>query len=90
MGKNKKIKKTKKIAEPENKNSKKEIGKEKVDIDEEEKEKEGGALSDGVLDAFEEVAPVDPLLEIEEEDTLAEEDDDDEFDSGDYKPSDEW
>ena len=54
---------------------------------EEEPEKEGGTLSDGVLDAFEEVAPVDPLLE---EETVLTEDDDDEIDSGDYKANDEW
>ena len=54
---------------------------------EEEAEKDGGTLSDGVLDAFEEVALTDPLAE---EDTLATEDDDDEIDSGDYKANDEW
>jgi len=46
-------------------------------------------LSDGVLDAFDEIAPVvDPLLE--EEAVIPEEEDDDEIDSGDYRPSDEW
>ena len=54
---------------------------------EEETEKETGTLSDGVLDAFEEVAPVDPLLE---EETLLAEEEEDEIDSGDYKANDEW
>ena len=59
-----------------------------------EKEKEGGALSDGVLDAFdEEIAPTDPLLLSEENTTIGYDDDDEEdvgIDSGDYKPDDEW
>lgn len=56
--------------------------------EEEETEKEGGALSDGVLDAFDEVAPIDPLLEDE---TLPlEDEEDDELDSGDYRANDEW
>ena len=55
----------------------------------EEVEKDGGTLSDGVLDAFEEIAPVvDPLLE--DETVLPEDEEDDEMDSGDYKPLDEW
>lgn len=62
-----------------------------------ESEKEGGALSEGVLDAFdEEVAPTDPLI-MSEDDMESEEDDFDddeeknfEIDSGDYKPDDEW
>jgi len=53
---------------------------------EEEVEKESSTLSDGVLDAFDEVAPVDPLLEDE---TLLEEEEDD-LDSGDYRPNDDW
>ena len=63
---------------------KKEIPKETEEKDEEEV-KEGGALSDGVLDAFEETVPVvDPLLE--EEALLEAEDDEDDLD---YNPS-EW
>jgi len=54
---------------------------------EEETDKESSTLSDGVLDAFDEVAPVDPLLE--EEEVIVEEDEDD-IDSGDYKPLNEW
>lgn len=60
----------------------------KVVGEEEETEKEGGTLSDGVLDAFDEVAPVDPLLE--DDTLLPEEEDDDELDSGDYRANDEW
>lgn len=56
--------------------------------EEEETEKEGGTLSDGVLDAFEEVAPADSLLE--DESLSIENEDEDELDSGDYKPLDEW
>lgn len=55
--------------------------------EEEETEKESGTLSDWVLDAFEEVAPVDPLLEDE---ALLLEEEEDEIDSGDYKANDEW
>lgn len=76
---------------------KKAVGKKKVEtkevedvkkvVGEEEPEKEGGTLSDGVLDAFDELAPVDILLE---EETIIAEDEDDEIDSGDYKPLDEW
>ncbi len=55
---------------------------------EEEIEKESSTLSDGVLDAFDEVAPVDPLLE--DDSILPEDEEDDELDSGDYKPLDEW
>ena len=54
----------------------------------EETEKEGGALSDGVLDAFDEVAPTDPL--VEEDPFLTEEDEIEDLDSGDYSPEDEW
>jgi len=54
----------------------------------EETEKEGGALSDGVLDAFDEVAPTDPL--VEEDPFLNEEDEIEDLDSGDYSPEDEW
>ena len=58
---------------------------------EDEVEKESGTLSDGVLDAFDEVTPVDPLLLEEDEVVLPEnEEDDDEIDSGDYKPLDDW
>ena len=88
-----KIKKVKKTKKPEKIEKKKKI--EVVcaveDIKkiggEEEPEKEGGTLSDGVLDAFDELAPVDIL--IEEEAVLAEEEDD-ELDSGDYRANDEW
>ena len=52
-------------------------------------EKENSTLSDGVLDAFDEVAPVDSLL-LEDETILPEEEEEDELDSGDYKPLDEW
>ncbi len=81
-----KIKKTKKIATSKVKPAK-EVEEVKKVVGEEEPEKEGGTLSDGVLDAFDELAPVDVLLE--EEVVIAEEDDD-EIDSGDYKPLDEW
>jgi hypothetical protein len=54
----------------------------------EETEKEGGTLSDGVLDAFDEVAPTDPL--VEEDPFLNEEDEIEDLDSGDYSPEDEW
>jgi hypothetical protein len=78
-----KIKKTSKIKGKETEEEVKKVGGE-----EEETEKESGTLSDGVLDAFEEVAPVDPLL-IEDEVVLPEEEED-ELDSGDYRPNDEW
>jgi hypothetical protein len=65
----------------------KEVENEKKVAVEEEPEKEGGTLSDGVLDAFDEVAPADILLE---EETLLAEEDEDEIDSGDYKANDEW
>jgi hypothetical protein len=55
--------------------------------EEEEEPKEGGTLSDGVLDAFEEAAPVDPLEEdIVDIDALADKEDEDALD---YDP-DEW
>ena len=85
MPKNSKVKK---ITKTKNKAVKEEEVK-KVEGEEEETEKEGGALSDGVLDAFDEVAPVDPLL-LDEDTVLPEEDDDDELDSGDYRANDEW
>ena len=81
-----KIKKIKKISPVKNKKVKEE--EKKVVVGEEEPEKESGTLSDGVLDAFEELTPVDILLE--EETLLTEEDEDDELDSGDYKANDEW
>ena len=83
-------KKIKKTSGSENKNEKEEV--KKVVGEEEETEKESGTLSDGVLDAFEEVAPVDPLLEVEDETLIAaeESEEDDELDSGDYKANDEW
>lgn len=86
-----KTKKNKKIIKAKTKNIKKPPVKEEVKkIDcEEETEKEGGALSDGVLDAFDELTPSDILL-LEEETLLAEEDEEDELDSGDYKANDEW
>jgi len=79
--------KAKKTVKPEKKT--KEVKKEAVPAaegpkEEEEEVKEGGVISDGVLDAFEEAAPVDPLLEEEG----LEEDEDDEEDL-DYNPS-EW
>ena len=79
-----KVKKVKKSEDTEEKGIKPEVKGE-----EEEETKEGGALSDGVLDAFEEVAPVDPLLEVEEEVAVTEDDEDDEIDSGDYRANDE-
>lgn len=58
--------------------------------EEEEPEKEGGALSDGVLDAFEETAPADPLEGDEEtEKTLDDLIDEEDKDDMDYNP-DEW
>jgi len=59
--------------------------------EEEEPEKEGGALSDGVLDAFEETAPADPLEDedgtpIKSLDDIIDEEDKDDLD---YDP-DEW
>jgi len=83
MPKNKKVKK---IACAEDKDEKEDI--KKIGGEDEETEKESGTLSDGVLDAFDEVAPIDPLLE--EEVGLTEEEEEDEIDSGDYRPSDEW
>jgi hypothetical protein len=87
MPKTKKAKKTTKVKE------KKVIKDIKADVkpipgEEEETEKEGGALSDGVLDAFEEVTPVDPLLE--DETAVLEEEEEDDIDSGDYRDRDEW
>ena len=55
--------------------------------EEEETPKEGGVISDGVLDAFEETAPVDPLL-VDDEGTVDGDDDQDEEDL-DYNPA-EW
>jgi hypothetical protein len=79
--------KNKKIVTSEIKGKKEDI--KKID-GEEETEKESGTLSDGVLDAFDEVAPVvDPLL-IDDEVILPEEEEEEEIDSGDYKPLDEW
>ena len=81
--KNNKNKKTVSVEEKDVKDDIKKTG------GEEETDKEAGTLSDGVLDAFDEIAPVvDPLLE--EEAVIPEEEDDDEIDSGDYRPSDEW
>jgi len=82
MAKNKKIKKTISIK---NKGVKEDV---KKAGGEEEPEKESSTLSDGVLDAFDELAPVDLLL-LEEE-TAQVEEDGYELDSGDYKPLDEW
>ena len=81
MPKTKKIKKIIRQDDKDVKNAAKKIE------GEEEPEKEGGTLSDGVLDAFEELAPVDILLE---EEVVVTQDDDDEIDSGDYKANDEW
>ena len=61
----------------------------KEDEEEEGEPKDGGTLSDGVLDAFEEVAPVDPTEEDEELvdiDKIIDEEDEDDLD---YNP-DEW
>jgi hypothetical protein len=85
-----KIKKVKKTSKIKNKGVK---GVVEIDIKSvvvgEEPEKESSTLSDGVLDAFEELAPVDPLSE--EEAIIAEvEEEEDELDSGDYKANDEW
>ena len=65
------VKKIKKVIDTKTKGSKEE----EKDLDEDkEPEKEGGTLSDGVLDAFDEEVPVvDPL----EEESLSEDDDDD-------------
>jgi len=61
---------------------------------EEEDSKEGVVLSDSVLDALvdEEATPIDPLLAKEDEELLPIEEDDEEdiFDSGDYKNPDGW
>lgn len=56
--------------------------------DEEEEEPKEGALSDGVLDAFEEAAPADPLEEdiLVSLDELAEKEEEEDLD---YDP-DEW
>ncbi|MBA4320432.1 MAG: hypothetical protein C0412_18700 [Flavobacterium sp.] len=83
MGKNNKIKK---VAHTENKNVKEDV--KKVTGGEEETEKEVGTLSDGVFEAFDELAPIDPPLE--DESILPENEEGDEIDSGDYKPLDEW
>ena len=64
------VKKIKKVIDTKKKDSKEP----EKDSEEGETEKEGGTLSDGVLDAFdEEVAAVDPL----EDDSLSEDDEDD-------------
>ena len=55
--------------------------------EEEDGVKDSGALSDSVLDAFEETAPADPLLVDEEE--LPIEDGDEDADELDYNPA-EW
>ena len=80
-----KNKKTKKTLDTKNKDVKEGV---KKPSGEEEPEKEGGTLSDGVLDAFDELAPVDPLLE--DETIVPENEEEDEIDSGDYKPLDDW
>lgn len=87
MAKAKKLNKTAKV-KPEKKIIKKSKGKEETNApateEEEEIEKEGGTLSDGVLDAFDEVSP---------EDSGGDEDlsDDDDFDVGEYSSDDdEW
>ena len=91
MPKIKNNKKPLKVIKKENKKDKEDV---KKGEGEEETEKESGTLSDGVLDAFDEVAPIiaDPLLLIEEEEVVlpGDEEDDDSLDSGDYKPLDEW
>ncbi len=85
-----KISKTKKGTDIKNKSAEEDI--KKIDGEDEETEKEGGALSDGVLDAFDEVAPVDPLADplLEDESIPLEDGEDDELDSGDYRANDEW
>ena len=82
----KNIKKTKKLVAIKNKGVKEDV--KKVETEEGETEKVSSTLSDGVLDAFDEVVPVDPLLE--DGTILPEDEGDDELDSGDYKPLDEW
>jgi len=62
----------------------------KTGEDEETEKESGGTLSDGVLDAFDEVTPVDPLLVAGDEIVLPEDEDNDEIDSGDYRSNDEW
>ncbi len=81
-----KNKKTKKVSAPKEKVEKEDV--KTIAPVEDEAEKETGTLSDGVLDAFDELAPVDPLLE--DETILPEDEEDDEIDSGDFRPSDEW
>ena len=54
---------------------------------EETEEKTGGAISEGVLEAFEDESPTG--LEPEE-DTLTEEDDDEELGDLDFRTSDDW
>lgn len=84
----KSVKKVKKNSSSKEKPVKEEV-KDTVESPEDmDEEKETSTLSDGVLDAFDELSPVDPLLE--DEAILPEDDEDDEIDSGDYRPSDEW
>ena len=64
---------------------KKEIPQTPEEKPEEEETKEGGTLSDGVLDAFEETAPADPLL-ADDENPVVDEDDEEDLD---YNPA-EW
>lgn len=80
-----KIKKIKKAVETKNKVVKEDV---KKITTEDEPEKDGGTISDSVLDAFDELAPADLLL-LDEETVLAEEEED-ELDSGDYRPNTEW
>ncbi len=89
-----KLKNLKKNIKKEDKSTKDDV--KKVAGEEEETEKESGTLSDGVLDAFDEVTPVvDPLLAdplLLEDEAILQEDEDDEggIDSGDFKPLDDW
>lgn len=81
--------KTKKALKPEKKikEIKKELPKTEPAKEEEEEVKDTGVISDGVLDAFEETASVDPLL-VDDEGTVDGDDDQDEEDL-DYNPA-EW
>lgn len=55
-----------------------------------EEPKEGGVLSDSVLDAFDEEAPVEDELLKDPFETAEEGDDEIPLDSGDYGTTDEW
>ena len=74
-----------------NKGGKKRTSPAETPKEEEEEVKETGVISDGVLDAFEETAAVDPLVDpllVDDEGTVDGDDDQDEEDL-DYNPA-EW